>query len=246
MSLKALGGFIGDNEFLGMHNPLWRTIRRRKSGFKWEETAQRRRRKRVAGGLYLKDLVQVGIGYHQLIFFFLVWLNLLIAWNSWVNGPFPILITFYDPIIHLGGLLERWWTGNLFREINLKGAVRNYSAIHTTVKYHHQRSFELDSNDQLFSGVLVLVREWGKGRLINQHWIKERWFCKFTFVFQDVGEVGPIKEWQLRRPSLTFWGLMIQSKVASGFLMEKGPMAASKASFSFECQRHPYFIKVPF
>ena len=150
MSLKALGGFIGDNEFLGMHNPLWRTIRRRKSGFKWEETAQRRRRKRVAGGLYLKDLVQVGIGYHQLIFF-LVWLNFLIAWNSWVNGPFPILITFYDPIIHLRGILEQGWTGNLFREINLKGAVRNYSAIHTTVKYHHQRSFELDSNDQLFS-----------------------------------------------------------------------------------------------
>ena len=68
MSLRALGGFIGDNEFLGMHNPLWRTIRRRKSGFEWEETAQRRRRKRVAGGLYLKDLVQVEICYHQPIF----------------------------------------------------------------------------------------------------------------------------------------------------------------------------------
>ena len=89
-----------------------------------------------------------------------------------MNGPFPILITFYDPIIHLRGILEQGWTGNLFREINLKGAVRNYSAIHTSVKYHRQRSFELDSNDQLFSwgvGWGDGVGEGVWGRLINHH-----------------------------------------------------------------------------
>ena len=40
-----------------------------------------------------------------------------------MNGPFQILITFYDPIIRLGGPLEQGWAGNLFREITLIGAV---------------------------------------------------------------------------------------------------------------------------